>query len=211
MIEEVVLGKVRLQQQVQKLRQVEAVLAESEEGFRTLVEHAPDGIYVQIQGRFAYLNSTALALFGATAAGQLLNRSIVELSPPADHLVVHERIRLLDQERKAIPRSEQTFLRLDGTAFDVAASAVPFVFKNQKGALVFFRDITERKRLEDQLRQAQKMEAVGELAGGVAHDFNNIMTVIEGYCGLLLAENSGPAGKVEGLEQIAQAAHRATV
>jgi two-component system, cell cycle sensor histidine kinase and response regulator CckA len=210
MLEEVVLAKVQLQEQVQKLQQVEAVLAESEERFRTLVEHAPDGIYVATQGRFAYLNSTALALFGATSPDQLIGRQVLERYAPDERLNISEEIRLLEQERQTIPRSERRLLRLDGTAIDVAASAAPFVFKEQNGALVFFCDITERKRLEDQLRQAQKMEAVGQLAGGVAHDFNNTMTVIEGHCSLLLAGNAGPDENRRGLEQIAQAAHRAS-
>jgi len=175
-----------------------------------LVEHAPDGIYVQTQGRFAYINATALRLFGADSAEQLLNRSVVERSPPEDRAAFGERIRLLDQERGVPPRVEQKFLRLDGNAFEVAVSAVPIVYKKEKSALIFFRDITERKRLEAQLRQAQKMEAVGQLAGGVAHDFNNMLTVIQGYCGLLQGETTRPTEIHEGLQQIAQAARRAS-
>ena len=210
MLEQIVLGKVRLKRRLEKLQQLKGVLAESEERFRMLVEHAPDGIYVQTQGRFTYLNATALRLFGADSAEQLLNHSVVERSPPEDRAAVGERIRLLDQERRVTPRVEQKFLRLDGSAFEVAVSAVPFVYKNENSALIFFRDITERKRLEAQLRQAQKMEAVGQLAGGVAHDFNNMLTVIQGYCGLLLGETTRPSEIHEGLQQIAQAARRAS-
>lgn len=210
MLEQNVRGKVRLKRRLEKLQQLKGVLAESEERFRMLVEHAPDGIYVQTQGQFAYLNATALGLFGAESAEQLLNRSVLERSPPEDRAAVGERIRLLDQERRVSPRVEQKFLRLDGSAFEVAVSAVPLVYKNENSALIFFRDITERKRLEAQLRQAQKMEAVGQLAGGVAHDFNNMLTVIQGYCGLLLAETNRPSESREGLQKIAQAARRAS-
>jgi signal transduction histidine kinase/ActR/RegA family two-component response regulator len=71
------------------------------------------------------------------------------------------------------------------------------------------RDITERKSLEDQLRQAQKMEAIGELAGGVAHDFNNLLSVITGYAELLLNRPAEPTVLRSQLEQIKQAGDRA--
>jgi signal transduction histidine kinase/ActR/RegA family two-component response regulator len=75
--------------------------------------------------------------------------------------------------------SDDSFTRLDGAAVPVEFVTTPIVdAKEIVGAVVALRDVTERRRLEDQLRQAQKMEAVGQLAGGVAHDFNNLLTVI---------------------------------
>jgi len=74
------------------------------------------------------------------------------------------------------------------------------------GALV---DITERKRLEDQLRQAQKMEAIGRLAGGVAHDFNNLLTVIQGYSELLARDVGNPERAAAHIEEIKKGANRA--
>src|SRR5206468_4235827 len=70
-------------------------------------------------------------------------------------------------------------------------------------------EITERKELEEQLLQSQKMEAVGQLAGGVAHDFNNILTAIVGYTDLLAAEFTGDSRQLEDLEEIRKAARRA--
>ena len=111
---------------------------------------------------------------------------------------VIERARHVLEEKKAVPFLEERLLRLDGTVFDGEVTAVPFIFEGRDGALVFVRDITERKReeekrraLEQQLRQAQKMEAVGRLAGGIAHDFNNLLMVIQSYTEML--QDSLPA------------------
>ena len=72
-----------------------------------------------------------------------------------------------------------------------------------------FKDITEQKHLEEQLRQSQKMEAIGQLAGGVAHDFNNILTVISGYCSLLMMDKKLDEKQAEQVEQIARSSEKA--
>ena len=78
-------------------------------------------------------------------------------------------------------------MRKDGTLFwaDTVTSALLNEQKGLRGFAKVIRDMTDRRRLENQFRQAQKMEAVGRLAGGVAHDFNNLLTVINGYTEML--------------------------
>jgi signal transduction histidine kinase len=103
-------------------------------------------------------------------------------------------------------------MRKNGTRVAVSVRLSPI--KNEIGATVGFsliyRDLTNSRRLEEQLRQAQKMEAVGQLAGGIAHDFNNLLTIISGYCDLILEELT-PADSIrELIEEIRQAGERAT-
>jgi PAS domain S-box-containing protein len=201
---------------ISERKRMERTLRESENRFRQLVEGAPEGIFVQVDHRFRYLNPAALVMFGARSSSDLVGQAVLERFHPDCRAVIADRIRLLNEEGRRVPLIEERYLKLDGTAFDVEVSAVPITLEERGGAVVFFRDISERKkseqernRLEEQFRQAQKMESVGRLAGGVAHDFNNHLTVINGYCDLLLAELDPKDPILASLSEIRRAGERA--
>ena len=191
-------------------------LRESEERFRVVVESAPDGIFIQTNLRFAYLNSAAATLFGASSPQELLGLPVMDRFHPDWRDRIRERIRLLNEERMSVPVVEQVFLKMNGTPFHVESSAAPFTYQNDRGAIVFFRDISnrkeveaERRNLESQLRQTQKMEAIGTLAGGIAHDFNNILSAVMGYSEISLDLIQQDSPLYFNLQQVLKAGRRA--
>ena len=137
----------------QNRKQAEEAQRESENRFRTLVETGPDAIFIQIDGCFVYVNAAAVQLFGATRCEELLGRPMMDRLHPDIRDQAGERIRLLQEERKPLPAQDQVYLRLDGSPVHVNVSAVPFLYQNRNGVLVFVRDITKSKESELQLRQ----------------------------------------------------------
>ena len=174
-------------------KEAERNLIESEKRFRLFFENAPDSIFVQTDYKIAYANPKTVELFGASSEDELIAAYVPDLFSEEYRDQVKERIHILNDLRKPAPPKEETILRRDGTTVDVEVSAVPFIFNGLDGALVYMRDITERREyernkdeLEMQLRQKQKLESIGTLAGGVAHEINNPVNGIINYAQLII-------------------------
>jgi PAS domain S-box-containing protein len=169
--------------------QAEAALRASEERFRALVENSSDALLlIDARGRITYLSPSSSRHLGWTAE-QMVGRSMFDFIHPDDRNMIGARwaetLASPGQTIIALARfhhADGSWRNMEGVGVNRLAD--PAV----AGIVVNIRDVTERRRLEEQLRQAQKMEAVGQLAGGVAHDFNNLLTAILGYCHLMLDE-----------------------
>ncbi len=132
----------------------EQALRQSEERYRALVDLSPDAIFINRDNRVIFLNPAALRLFGASAAAQILGKSPFDLYHPDSHVLVRTRIRQL-LEGQAVPPIEEKIVRVDGTVVDVEVAASPFTDADGVAIQVILRDITERKRAEQALRQAR--------------------------------------------------------
>src|SRR5881628_3312258 len=189
--------------------QTAVALRESEERYRTLVEGVRDIIFaLSPEGTIASLNPAFETLLGWSRE-EWLGKPFEQLVHPEDLTVVFELMsRVLQGEPRPAAQFRVRTARGDHRVGEFAATA-----QLREGRLVGIfgigRDVTERVQLEQQLRQAQKMEAVGRLAGGIAHDFNNILTAITGYADLLLEDLAATDPRRQDADEIHKAADRA--
>jgi two-component system, cell cycle sensor histidine kinase and response regulator CckA len=198
-----------LRQAQQDALDFQDALRRSEQRFRKLVEHSSDVItLLDAAGRIVYSTQSIRSTLGY-AERERAGSLVFELIHPDDRPKAEALFRHVTAERGIVAHADLRVRHKDGTWRDLEVAAVNHLDDPVVSAVVVnYHDITERKRaltemrlLEEQFRQAQKMEAVGRLAGGVAHDFNNLLTVIMSYADLLAAElPEGSAARQDLLE-----------
>ncbi len=138
-------------------QRAEESLRRSEERFRSVVENAPEGIIIHNNAIIRYANPAALSILGAKEPGQLLGRSLMDRIHPDFHQAVQLRIRGSQLAWEPVPAMEQAWITEDGQSVDVEVSSVPFIHNQEDAALVFFHDVTERKRAEEARRRTQSL------------------------------------------------------
>jgi len=171
-------------------KETEEALAESEQRYRALVELSPDAIAVHSEGRIVFANQRGVDMLGYDSAEDLVGTAMLDLVHPDYRALVTRRARAAQEEGRGQPAVEEKLLRRDGTPIDVEVSSIPFTYRGRPAVLVVVHDIRERLRVEEHLRQTQKLEAIGQLAGGVAHDFNNLLQALLSTVQVLRAGSS---------------------
>lgn len=201
----------KLESEIFAHAQVEEKLRNSEEKFRQLLEYIPYGIVlVDKEGIINLVNAQTEVLFGY-GRDELLEKNVNMLMPERlrETYLEHVHGYFISPTQRPM-RSNLSFLgrRKDGHEFPVDTSLGSVVIDNETLIIGIIVDVSDRETLAEQLRQSQKMEAVGKLAGGVAHDFNNMLTVINGYSDMLLMRVDEEQTRRQ-LEEIGRAGTRA--
>ena len=177
---------------VSALRSAEAEVLEHKSLMASLVDLAPDEIYtLDLLGRFTWMNERARTAGDLIPTG-ILGRHLTEIvaAESREHVTKNLALTFAGEDTQC----EVQIIRTDGTVRYVEAHTSPLWRDgNVHGALVFLRDMTERKRAQERMAQSDKLRAVGELAAGVAHNLNNALTVIQGRAQLLLMQSEDPA------------------
>jgi PAS domain S-box-containing protein len=188
--------------------QAELALAENEARFRTLAETAPTAIFIHADGVVLYANAAFESTFGYSR-DEIVNHSIWPLFHPEDREDLQERARRRQLGEEVKKRWEARMLCKNSELRWIDYSAATIKLGSRSAILCAASDVTERRALEIQLRQTQKMEAIGRLAGGIAHDFNNLLMVINCCSEDISLRGELPEEVRHGAEEIIHAAARA--
>jgi two-component system, cell cycle sensor histidine kinase and response regulator CckA len=201
-------GVVLVFRDVTQRRKAQRTLEESERRYRLLFEGNPWPMWVYDREDLAFLavNEAAVKSYGYTRE-EFLHMTLRDIRPPEDVAKL-----LVDTASPSVQLHTDgpwRHRKKDGSIVFVEITSHPIQFGKNDACLVLANDITERMRLEEQLRQSQKLEAVGQLAGGIAHDFNNLLTVIEGYAELVYGDLPEADPNRPPIQEILVAAQRA--
>jgi PAS domain S-box-containing protein len=193
---------------IQARRAAEEALARSEARYHAIFDLSPEIIVVHIDGMIAFANPSAVRAFGAPSESALIGRSLRELAR--------------DEFDESPARPDTTlstsgahshhadFRRLDGSGDVVLEmTSLPFEYEGEQAVLSLARDATQEKRLEDQLRRSHRFEALGQIAGGIAHDYNNVLSAIFGFGKLVLDRVAHEPQLRDDVLEIVKAAERA--
>jgi two-component system, cell cycle sensor histidine kinase and response regulator CckA len=193
---------------ITELKLTQEALRRSEESYRQLVEALPDGVLVILAGQITYANTAAVEVFKAGKAASLLGESFEAKVLAGELQRWRQFCELMDFDIALRPTLEITLQRTGGTPVDVEIHAARIQVDNQPGIQLILRETHERKLLLQKVLNQQKDESITTLAGGLAHDFNNILLGITGAVNLLSQSGNLPPEDIELCDLISNSAGR---
>jgi len=193
---------------ITEIKRIELALRASESQNRLLIDTSPVGIAIVQESRLVYANPALRKLLGYENIDGLIGKPLVELVMPENGDMIALGQAPGSTDKFISPRLEVKALKADGATADIEVWPGETCYEDVPSVLLFVVDITESKVLRAQALHSQKMEAVGTLAAGIAHEFNNLLTVASGFCEILLTEKSEGDPDYSDLQKIAASCAR---
>lgn len=173
-------------------KQTDTELLKSEERYRRLVELSPDAVGIQSEDKIVFMNSAGLKIFGAENIEQLIGKSVWDFVSEESREVVQQRFRQMREEGATAPLIELQLLRLDGSLIDAEVTATPFEYQHKPGIQAIFRDVTKRKRAEEEIKQRNvELSALNAIAATVSRSLDLDMILNDALDGVLKLEVLG--------------------
>ncbi len=185
-------------------KEAESALLQSEMKYRSLIEHSPDAIFINLDGRISFVNEACVTLFGAGNSSGLIGRNIFEVFHPDYHDLIRSRVHRLRDLGESVEPVEEKIIRLDGKSIDVEVTAAPFDYEGSNAIHVILRDITERKILQRKIEEtlagleqtvAERTSALEKanrelesFSYSISHDLRAPLRHISGFIEMLRAE-----------------------
>lgn len=159
-------------------KRAQEALQRSEKRFRRLIESVPEAVWILDCQGLVYANPAAVRLFGYERIEDILGLDPAKIVHPEEVKVVRHRAQAILRDDERLPPHEYRVVRRDGREMVVEVSSIAMEYEGRRAVLSFGRDVTERKQIEGQLLQAERLAALGLLAGGMAHAINNPLTYV---------------------------------
>ncbi|PKM79381.1 MAG: hypothetical protein CVU88_06090 [Firmicutes bacterium HGW-Firmicutes-13] len=173
-----------LSAEITERKRVESVLLESEEHFRQIVELLPSAIFIQTDDKVVFANTAAAKLINVTNPDDLMGKSVTDYFLPEYVDMYRQKSRQVIENKTFAKSIQAKVVQTSKSIVDVELTCVPFNYQGKQAVQVIVDNITERKKMEAEFLRASKLESIALLAGGIAHDFKNILTVIMGNVSL---------------------------